>query len=39
MSLNIYRLGESYADIASAGQDDLLQLGNEESYSDMVNAS
>jgi hypothetical protein len=30
--MNIYRLGNSYVDIACAGQDDLLQLGQEESF-------
>jgi hypothetical protein len=37
MTLNIYRLGESFGDVAATGQDDLLQLGNEDSYHDMVN--
>ena len=30
MPLNIYRLGKSFCEIVSAGQDDLLQLGSEE---------
>lgn len=39
MTLQVYRLGSSYVDLAAAGQDDLLQLGNEESYAHMLEIS
>ena len=30
--MNIYRLGNSFMEIASVGQDDMLQLGVDESF-------
>ena len=37
--MNIYRLGSSYVDIACAGQDDMLQLGQEESYQALLSST
>ena len=33
----IYRLGSSYIDIVSVGQDDTLQLGTEDTLNQMTN--
>lgn len=33
----IYRLGSSYIDIVSVGQDDVLQLGTEDTLNQMTN--
>ena len=35
--MNIYRLGNSYVDIASVGHDEMMQLGQEESYQNLIN--
>ena len=38
LNMNIYRLGSSFLDIASVGQDDLVQLGHEDSYQAALNS-
>ena len=32
MPLQVYRLGVTFAEIAGAGQDEMLQMGSEESF-------
>ena len=38
MPLQVYRLGVTFTEIAGAGQDEMLQIGSEESFTALTSA-